>query len=179
MAPSRYGYPIARLVLQVTVLPGAQCTRVSATCFVPAFEEPEIEAQPTHEDWKQTHFFISTKYSMNCIRLMVLLLPYMRIEVIKAMNISIMSAGTATGLTTEESWFDSRQKQVGFHSSTPATRISNSPSLLSNGYWGAACPEVKRPEREADHSPPTSAEVKNVWSNTPTHPTRLHGVTCN
>jgi hypothetical protein len=28
---------------------------------------------------------------------------------------------------------------------------------------------VKRPEREADHSPPSSAEVKNVWSYTHTH----------
>jgi hypothetical protein len=24
--------------------------------------------------------------------------------------------------------------------------------------------EVKQPEREADHSPPSSAEVKNAWS---------------
>jgi hypothetical protein len=33
-------------------------------------------------------------------------------------------------------------------------------------------PGVKRPGREADHSPPYSAEVKNVWSytSTPTTP---------
>jgi hypothetical protein len=30
------------------------------------------------------------------------------------------------------------------------------------------------PEREADHSPPPSAEVKNVWSCTFTPPIRLH-----
>jgi hypothetical protein len=35
---------------------------------------------------------------------------------------------------------------------------------------------VKRPGREADHSPPSSAEVKNAWSYTFTPPTRLHGV---
>jgi hypothetical protein len=35
---------------------------------------------------------------------------------------------------------------------------------------------VKRPEREADHSPPSSAEVKNAWSYTSTPPIRLHGV---
>jgi hypothetical protein len=29
------------------------------------------------------------------------------------------------------------------------------PNLLSNGY--------QRPGREADHSPPTSAEVKKIW----------------
>jgi hypothetical protein len=35
-------------------------------------------------------------------------------------------------------------------------------SLLSIGYR-ALSPEVKRPEREADCSPPTSAEVKKTW----------------
>jgi hypothetical protein len=29
---------------------------------------------------------------------------------------------------------------------------------------------------EADHSPPSSAEVKNAWSYTSTPPVRLHGV---
>jgi hypothetical protein len=29
-------------------------------------------------------------------------------------------------------------------------------------------PEVKRPPREADHSPPPSSEVKNAWSYTST-----------
>jgi hypothetical protein len=37
-------------------------------------------------------------------------------------------------------------------------------------------PGVKRPEREADHSPPSSAEVKNAWSYTTASPIRLHGV---
>jgi hypothetical protein len=36
-------------------------------------------------------------------------------------------------------------------------------------------PGVKRPGREADHSPP-SAEVKNAWSYTATPPVGLHGV---
>jgi hypothetical protein len=35
---------------------------------------------------------------------------------------------------------------------------------------------VKRPGCEADHSPPFSAEVKNAWSYTSTHPIYLHGV---
>jgi hypothetical protein len=35
---------------------------------------------------------------------------------------------------------------------------------------------VKRPGLEADHSPPSSAEVKNAWSYTFTPPIRLHGV---
>jgi hypothetical protein len=33
---------------------------------------------------------------------------------------------------------------------------------------GALSPKVKRPEREDDHSPPCSAEVKNAWSFTST-----------
>jgi hypothetical protein len=35
---------------------------------------------------------------------------------------------------------------------------------------------VKRPGREADHSGPSSAEVKNAWSYTSTPPIRLHVV---
>jgi hypothetical protein len=37
-------------------------------------------------------------------------------------------------------------------------------------------PGVRRPGCEADHSPPSSAEVKNAWSYTSTLPIRLHGV---
>jgi hypothetical protein len=37
-------------------------------------------------------------------------------------------------------------------------------------------PGVKRPEHEVDHSPPSSAEIKNAWSYTSTPPIRLHGV---
>jgi hypothetical protein len=34
---------------------------------------------------------------------------------------------------------------------------------------------VKRPGRETDHSPPSSAEVKHAWIYTSTPPIRLHG----
>jgi hypothetical protein len=37
---------------------------------------------------------------------------------------------------------------------------------------------VVRPGREADHSPPSSAEVKNAWDYNSTLPTR-HGVVLN
>jgi len=37
-------------------------------------------------------------------------------------------------------------------------------------------PGVKEPGREAEQSPPSSAEVKNAWSYTSTLPMRLHGV---
>jgi hypothetical protein len=42
------------------------------------------------------------------------------------------------------------------------------PSLLFNGHQGYLPSGVKRPGREADHSPPSSAEVKNAWSYTST-----------
>jgi hypothetical protein len=44
------------------------------------------------------------------------------------------------------------------------------------GVSGALSLGVKRPVRETDHSPPSSAEDKNVWRYTSTPPTRLHGV---
>jgi hypothetical protein len=52
-----------------------------------------------------------------------------------------------------------------FFSSTPCTdQLWCSPSLLSNGYPGALCLGLKRPGREADHSFPSSAEVKEYVS---------------
>jgi hypothetical protein len=49
------------------------------------------------------------------------------------------------------------------------------PSFLQNEYWGLF-PVAKAAGREADHSPPSSAEVKNAWSYTSTPPIRLHDV---
>jgi hypothetical protein len=43
---------------------------------------------------------------------------------------------------------------------------------------GALFREVKWPERESDHSPASSAEVKE-WSYTSTPPIRFHGVVLN
>jgi len=50
-----------------------------------------------------------------------------------------------------------------------------------SGTHSVTCPmvpEVKRPGREADYSPPSSTEV-NAWSYTSTPPVRLHGVVLN
>jgi hypothetical protein len=44
---------------------------------------------------------------------------------------------------------------------------------------GAVSPGVKRLESEANHSLPTSAEVKHTWIYTSTSPIRLHGVVLN
>jgi hypothetical protein len=44
---------------------------------------------------------------------------------------------------------------------------------------GALFPDIKRLGREADYSPPTSAEVKKIWIYTSIPPIRLHGVVFN
>jgi hypothetical protein len=40
---------------------------------------------------------------------------------------------------------------------------------------GVILPEVKQQGRKPDDSTPSSAEVRNKWSYTPTPPTRFHG----
>jgi hypothetical protein len=51
-------------------------------------------------------------------------------------------------------------------------RHSGPPNLLTNGYQ-VLFPGGKRSGREADHSPPTSAEVKKIWIYTSTPPYAL------
>jgi hypothetical protein len=60
-------------------------------------------------------------------------------------------------------WFSAG---TGFFSPQPRPhQIYLPPSLLSNGYRELFPRRVNRSEREADHSPPSSAEV-NAWSYT-------------
>jgi hypothetical protein len=54
-----------------------------------------------------------------------------------------------------------------------------SSNLLSNECRGFFPLRAKRPEREADHLPPSSAEVKKRWSYSSYPPIRLHGVVLN
>jgi hypothetical protein len=56
-----------------------------------------------------------------------------------------------------------------FSSPRRPDRLWGLSSLLSNGYVGFS-PEIKRPGSEADHSPPTSAEVKKMWIHTSAPP---------
>jgi hypothetical protein len=46
--------------------------------------------------------------------------------------------------------------------------VSSRPALGSTQHPIQWVPRVKRPRREADHSPPTSAEVKKIWIYTST-----------
>jgi hypothetical protein len=70
--------------------------------------------------------------------------------------VSQLSIWLVTGSTTKESEFESRGAR-NFTSPCP-DRLWGPRSLLSNGYWGALFPG-----READHSRPTTAEVKKTW----------------
>jgi hypothetical protein len=49
-------------------------------------------------------------------------------------------------------------------------RLWGTPNLLPDGIRGALSPGVKRQGREASHSLPTSAEVKNTWIYAPIPP---------
>jgi hypothetical protein len=73
--------------------------------------------------------------------------------------------------------FTKRRQWVRIFLFTTASR----PALWSTQpriQWvtGALSVGVKWPGREADHSLPSSAEVKNAWSYTSTPPVHLHGL---
>jgi hypothetical protein len=72
--------------------------------------------------------------------------------------------------------FDSRQ-ELGIFLFTTVSRTALGPTQPLILWVPAALPlGVKRPGREADYSPPSSAEVKNTWNYTSSPPMRLYGV---
>jgi hypothetical protein len=74
----------------------------------------------------------------------------------------------ATDWTIGVLGFDSR-RGLGIFLFTTVSRPALGPTLPPiQGVPGDLSLEVKRPGREADHSPPSGAEVKNVWSYTST-----------
>jgi hypothetical protein len=54
-----------------------------------------------------------------------------------------------------------------FSSPLRPERLWGPPSLLYNGYGGGVAPGLKRLGREADHTPPSRAEVKNGGTTPP------------
>jgi hypothetical protein len=82
----------------------------------------------------------------------------------------IIAYRLATDWTTERSE-SSPGRVKNFHfsmSSRLALGSTQPPTQCVPG--GGSFPGVKRPGREADHSPPTSAEVKKMWIYTSTPP---------
>jgi len=64
---------------------------------------------------------------------------------------------------------------IGFFIFSTASRLAPGPTQPPvQRVTGSLSPEMKRPGREADHSPPSSAEFMNALSYTSTPPIRLH-----
>jgi hypothetical protein len=80
--------------------------------------------------------------------------------------------GIATGYGLDDCGVGVRAPVVSriFSSARCPDRVWGPPNLLFNGYRGLFPPGAKRPVREADHSPPASAEVKKMWIYTSTPP---------
>jgi hypothetical protein len=78
------------------------------------------------------------------------------------------------GLRDERPEFDSGRSKIVLFSIRSRPALGATQPLVQ---WvpGAASPEVKRQGCEADHSPPSSAEVKNGGA-IPSLPIYLHGV---
>jgi hypothetical protein len=88
------------------------------------------------------------------------------------------SVSIATGYSLEDrgSRFHSRRGLGIFLFTTESKTALGSTQPPIQWVPGALSLEVKWPGREADHSPPSSAEVKNAWNYTSTHPILFHGV---
>jgi hypothetical protein len=93
-------------------------------------------------------------------------------------SLSIVPKRYCDGLRNRRSGFYSRKEQEIFLFST-ASRSALEPIQPSTEWVpGTVSPQVKRPGREDDLSPPSSAEVKNDGA-IPPLPIYLHGVVLN
>jgi hypothetical protein len=89
--------------------------------------------------------------------------------------ILLSSQPWATGWTIGVLGFNCRRGLGIFFTTASRTALGPTQTPIQ---WvpGALSLGVKRPGRKADHSPTSSAEVKNAWGYTSTPPIRLHGV---
>jgi hypothetical protein len=83
-----------------------------------------------------------------------------------------------TGWSTERSEFECQWGQEFSLLHVVQTGSGVHPTSYTMGT-GGSFPGAKRPGSEADHSPPTSAEVKKMWIYTSTPPIRLQDVVLN
>jgi hypothetical protein len=81
------------------------------------------------------------------------------------------SVGTATGYGLGSQGIRSSSPRRGkIVLSTSSRQALGSTQPPFQWVPGALPPDVKRPRREADHSSPTSTEIKNTWIYTSTPP---------
>jgi hypothetical protein len=86
-----------------------------------------------------------------------------------------IGGGIVAGLGLEEAGFESRHGQeITLFSKTSWSAVwSNQPPIQQNRNYFSG---IKRPGREAYHSPPSSTEAVNEWSCTSPPPVCLRGV---
>jgi hypothetical protein len=96
--------------------------------------------------------------------------------VVDYFNVFPRSGGTVLGYGLDDRGFESRQGMGIFLSTTASRAVLGPTQPPIQCVPGALSLGVKPPARETDHSPPSSAEVKNAWSYTSTLAIRLHGV---
>jgi hypothetical protein len=90
--------------------------------------------------------------------------------------VPVQLSAIALGYGLDDRGFESRQGLEIFIFTTVSRPVLGRTQPPIQWVLGALSLGVKLPGREADHSPSSSAEVKNERSYTSTPPLRLHGV---
>jgi hypothetical protein len=86
------------------------------------------------------------------------------------------SGSRVTRLRAERRGFDFRAWLGIFLFATASLKHTQPPIQRVQGALSSG---IERPGREANHSPPTSSDVKNAWSCTSTPPISFPGVVLN
>jgi hypothetical protein len=121
-------------------------------------------------------FLIKQSSPVSCHFLSLRVIQCPRHPVLKRSRDS--SVGIALGYMLDDRGSIPGRDREFFSSPPRPDRLWGPPGLLSNGYEGEGVLSsgVKRPGREADHSPSSNAEVKNAGSYTSTSPIHVHGM---
>jgi hypothetical protein len=90
-------------------------------------------------------------------------------------NYSIAMSQSSSVIVTTRVQFPAGTIMGFFSSPLLPYRLWGPHSFLSMGT-GCSSPGIKRPEPEADNSPPSNTEVNITWSYTSTPPIRFNGV---
>jgi hypothetical protein len=133
---------------------------------------------PISQQWKLSLntvlIYNKTRPSLTCYFTLFLLscpeLPAAKRKLLSCYKNSVVGVATGYGMDDRGGRRSSLGTVKNFLFSTtsiPALRLTQPPS-----QWvpGGLTPGLKRPGREADHSPPTSADVKKMWTSISTSP---------